>query len=156
MYCLNIKFDSSKNLIYKIWKKEDVMTGDFFKHRKFPKPACEHKSGYLEFCYLGDFYEIVETEFATEVRCYSNPIKGQTYSFHSFNDHPSVIYKNGTKEWHFYGNLHRNNGPAVIYENGDCEHWHFGKRHRKDRPAVIYGNKQYWYKNGEFVKYETV
>ena len=154
MYCLTIKFDR-----YKIWKKKDAMTGDFFKHRKFSKPACEYINGYLEFCYLGDSYEIVETEIATEVRNHSRynfTSSNLNYSLHSFENNPSVIYKNGTKEWHFHGHLDRMGKPAVIYSNGDVEYWHFGKRHRKDGPAVICGNKQYWFHHGEFSKYETI
>ena len=145
MYCLTIKFASSKNLIYKIWKKKDVMTGDFFKHRKFSRPACEHSNGYLEFCYLGDSYEIVETEIATEVRNYSryNIYSNLNYSLHSFDDNPSVVYNNGTKEWHFYGSLNRDEFPAIEYANGDKEYWNLGRRHRENGPAVIYGNKQY-------------
>lgn len=65
---------------------------------------------------------------------------------------PSVIYSNGTKEWHDYGYLHRHQLPAIEYSNGDYEYWNFGKRHRTDGPAVIYGKKQYWYINGEFIK----
>lgn len=37
---------------------------------------------------------------------------------HSFNDIPSLCYKNGTKFWHKNGLLHRENGPALILGNG--------------------------------------
>ena len=80
-------------------------------------------------------------------------------------DLPSVEYANGTKEWYCQGNFlsrsimdvssklgRLNDLPAVEYPNGDKEWWHNGKRHRDNGPAVIYGNKQYWFKHGEFIK----
>jgi hypothetical protein len=72
---------------------------------------------------------------------------------------PKIIYYNGTKEWAIssekrnYFKLHRDGDlPAVEYSNGDLEYWLYGKRHRLDGPAVIIGDKQYWFKDGEFVK----
>jgi hypothetical protein len=72
----------------------------------------------------------------------------------SFDLLPSVVYNNGTKEWHKSGFLHRYKKPAIEYENGDQEWWFFGERHRENGPALILGNKQYWFKYGEFVKLE--
>ena len=65
---------------------------------------------------------------------------------------PAIIYSNGTKEWYKSDFLHRVDGPAIQYTNGDKEYWFQGKRHRDDGPAVIYGNKQYWFKDGEFIR----
>jgi hypothetical protein len=66
---------------------------------------------------------------------------------------PSVIYLNGTKEWHDYGCLHRHQLPAIEYSNGDYEYWNFGKRHRLGgEPAVQIGNRKYWFIDGEFIK----
>ena len=42
--------------------------------------------------------------------------------------------------------------PAIEYANGDKEWWFYGKRHRDNGPAVIIGDKQYWFKYGEFIK----
>ena len=75
------------------------------------------------------------------------------YLLHSIKDKPAVIYPSGTKEWHFYGNLHRNNGPAVVHANGDEEWWIHSKRHRSDGPAMTIGDKKIWYFNGE-IQYE--
>jgi hypothetical protein len=70
----------------------------------------------------------------------------------SIAENPSIIYSNGTKEWHCLGCLQRYDGPAVIYANGDVEYWRYGLRHRKDGPAVTIGNKKYWFVLGEFQK----
>jgi hypothetical protein len=71
----------------------------------------------------------------------------------SFDLIPSAVYKNGTKEWHFYGRLHRSDDlPAIEYSNGDKEWWYNGLRHRENGPSVILGNKHYWFKKGMFVK----
>ncbi|MEI8270524.1 MAG: hypothetical protein WCG45_04080, partial [bacterium] len=80
-----------------------------------------------------------------------------TFNYHSeivlhSDPEPAVLYPNGTKEWYYFGKLHRLNLPAVEYANGDKEWWDRGVRHRIGGPAVIIGNKQYWYKDGEFVK----
>ena len=74
--------------------------------------------------------------------------------YNSYGNSPAKIYKNGTKEWYYMGNLHQENAPAVIYPNGDVEYWYFGYRHRNDGPAVIIGNKQYWFDSGNFIKIE--
>jgi len=50
--------------------------------------------------------------------------------------------------------LHNYPGPAVIYNNGDEEYWIQGIRHRDDGPAVIIGNKHYYFRCGEFIKFE--
>lgn len=72
----------------------------------------------------------------------------------SFNDLPSVVYQNGTKEWHLCGKLHRVDGPAVEYSNGDKEYWYLNQRHNAFGPAVILGDKEYWYNWGNFQKFE--
>jgi hypothetical protein len=71
---------------------------------------------------------------------------------HRDDYNPTIIRKNGTKEWFKLGMRHRFNGPALIYPNGDYEYFHMGKRHRINGPAVVYGNKQYWFVEGEFLK----
>ncbi|RTK93560.1 MAG: hypothetical protein EKK64_09890 [Neisseriaceae bacterium] len=75
-----------------------------------------------------------------------------SYVLHSKKDEPAIIYPSGTKEWYFYGKLHRLEGPAIIHQNGDKEWWYHGKRHRNNGPALICGKKQYWYEHGEFIK----
>jgi hypothetical protein len=57
--------------------------------------------------------------------------------FHSYNDRPSHIHIDETKEWHFHGLLHRENDlPAVEYDSGYKAWYKFGKRHRdNDKPA---------------------
>ncbi|RTK97791.1 MAG: hypothetical protein EKK64_00890 [Neisseriaceae bacterium] len=76
---------------------------------------------------------------------------------HSYEDRPSRTYSNGTKEWHWDNEFHREcDQPAVVYPNGDKEWWYHGKRHREYGPALIIGNKQYWYKNGEFERFYEV
>ena len=38
---------------------------------------------------------------------------------HSYNDEPSIIYKDGAKIWHKNGKYHRGNGkPAIEYPDG--------------------------------------
>lgn len=71
---------------------------------------------------------------------------------HSENDEPAIEYPNGTKEWYFYGQLHRIKNPAVIHSNGDQEWWYMGLRHKADGPAVITKDREYWFEFGEFVK----
>lgn len=117
-------------------------------HRKtICKPAVEY-NGIKSFFYEGISYEIVCSPDSIEI---ITKIENQDI-LQSFDDHPSVIYKNGTKEWHTIGFINRHLLPAVVYSNGDCEYWHYGKRHRYDGPAVIVGNKQYFFENGEFIK----
>ena len=68
-------------------------------------------------------------------------------------NHPSVVWDNGTKEWWMKSFRHREDDlPAVLYSNGDVEYWRLGRRHRLDGPAVIIGDKQYFFKFGEFIK----
>ena len=64
------------------------------------------------------------------------------------------VYTNGTIEFQNFGRLHNYPDPAVIYPNGDTEFWVQGIRHRDDGPAVIYGNKHYYFRVGEFIKFE--
>lgn len=99
--------------------------------------------GYIYFFEKGIFFRIDFTN--------------RTSEYHSSDDEPSVIYPNGTKEWHWGGKLHRGSSaggrpPAVIYSNGDCEWWSGGKRHNSNGPAVVYGNKKYWFDRGSFVQ----
>lgn len=36
---------------------------------------------------------------------------------------PSIIQKNGRKEWYRKGVLHREDGPAIEYSDGNGEYW---------------------------------
>jgi hypothetical protein len=79
--------------------------------------------------------------------------KDENGKHHSFNDEPSIEYKNGVKYWHRNGKLHRDNDlPAVTWDHGE-EHWfQHGERHRdNDLPAIIYRcGTMCWYKHGNF------
>jgi len=49
---------------------------------------------------------------------YLSDKKGK-FIYHSFDDEPALIYKDGTKFWYKDGKLHRDNqNPAVIYPVG--------------------------------------
>jgi hypothetical protein len=59
---------------------------------------------------------------------------------------PAVEYANGSKEWYFNGELHREDDPAIVWTDGS-KFWYFnGKLHREDGPAIEYtdGTKEYW------------
>ena len=128
----------------------------FYKGMKYREdgPAVEYNPDYVP-----ARYNIIKEWFFNNVR-------------HRDNNLPAIEYLDGRKEYYFKGNqyslqengtrefidvlgrLHRDNDlPAVEYPNGDREWWDFGKRHRFDNPAVIYGNKKFWFKYGEFVKF---
>ena len=110
-------------------------------------PALDNGRGFVKYFFQGIEYDIEKTADGQECKAvYENKIV-----LHSIQDKPAVIC-NGTKEWYRYGKLHRMLLPAVMYTNGDVEYWVDGKRHRLDGPAVIFGNKQYWFKDGEFIK----
>ena len=51
---------------------------------------------------------------------------------HRGGDQPAVIYTNGKLEWHFEGELHRDDGPAIVYPNGS-ELWY---RHDQEVPPL--------------------
>jgi hypothetical protein len=116
-------------------------------HREFGLPALTLQKN-KEFFLRGKQYEIEEDELGTK-------ILSKNSKEHSIDDRPSIVYKNGTKEWHSNGDLHRKKAPAVEYANGDVEYWQLGKLHREDGPAVIYGNKQYWFNHGAIYAYST-
>lgn len=126
------------------WYKKGKM------HRDDDRPACVFqihniKNEIHSFYKNGVRYDIKENDFSKEYynsRGKLSSIKGK----------PSVIYKNGTKEWRLNGCLHRIKLPAVEYANGDKEWWVCGKRHRSDGPAVVIGNKQFWFEHGVFQK----
>jgi hypothetical protein len=56
------------------------------------------------------------------------------------------VYDNGTKEWLFDDELHREDGPAFEGCSGFKSWWRNGKRHREDGPAVVWptGAKEWW------------
>jgi hypothetical protein len=157
MYCLTIingdfpPINTYFNIstLYKSWTKKRPDEAYLIKHRKFLKPAWEHINGNFEYFCDGLPYRILKKENHTEivVLCL-----GDRETPHSIEGNPSVIYNNGTKEWHFYGSLNRDDFPAIEYANGDKKYWALGRRHRENGPAVIYGEKQYWYIHGEFIK----
>lgn len=80
-------------------------------------------------------------------------VSGNSEILHSYNDHPSMDYDNGTKRWYKNGKLHRDGDkPALIYTGGKI--WYKnGKFHRdNNRPAIVYENGiKEWYINGNFI-----
>lgn len=54
------------------------------------------------------------------------PIKGNRF-LHRTRDRPAVINCDGSLEWWYNGEKHRENGPAVIYLNGRLEWWTNGE-----------------------------
>ena len=51
--------------------------------------------------------------------------------FHSYNDEPAIIYKNGDLEWYKDGNFHRDGDkPAIIRKNGDMIYCKNGFRYK--------------------------
>ena len=125
-----------------------------FLHRDKNKPAVVYKNkNKNEFWELGSriVYRKIRFKDFTETRKINKSKK--KYLISNIDDLPAIEYANGTKEWRFNGNLHRDNDlPAIEYANGDKEWWCLGKRHRNKGPAVIIGNKKYWYKKGQFIK----
>ena len=151
MYCLTIEYIpvNSSSGFFKIWKKKNKHHEKFYRHRKkMEEPCAIFENGDVDYWYSGFKYNLDKTENSTEITMNVNREK----LLHSLDDYPSVIYSNGTKEWHCLGELHRRGFPAVEYANGDKEYWFYGKRHREKGPAVIFGNKQYWFEAGEFQK----
>jgi len=58
------------------------------------------------------------------------------FIYHSFDDEPALIYKDGTKYWCKDGLVHRdNNLPAFIYADGSN--------------SLCKNDKRYWFINGE-------
>ncbi|RTK96778.1 MAG: hypothetical protein EKK64_03055 [Neisseriaceae bacterium] len=155
MYCLTIKgkgkfYKALSKLKYKTWKKVTDY-GCYINHRKtIGKPSIEYENGDKDYWFDGFKYVVLKTDSSTEIFISKNMF--ESTDLHSFDDHPSVVYFDGTKEWHQNGLLHRHFRPAVEYKNGDQEWWRFGKRHRTNGPAVVIGEKQYWFENGEFIK----
>ncbi|RTK95501.1 MAG: hypothetical protein EKK64_06680 [Neisseriaceae bacterium] len=132
------------NSVEEIWQRDYLV--DNLTHRK--KGPAYSFLNIKRWYFWGKEYFKEKTEFCSYVTsCYKN-----NFVLSSFADEPAVIYKNGTKKWHYCNYPHRRELPAIIYQNGDQEYWFFGKRHREDGPAVIYGNKQYFFENGEFIK----
>jgi hypothetical protein len=120
-------------------------------HRGGNLPAITHGKK-KEFYHFGEkfYFKKIHKKNRVETK---KIIEDKTSMLCSVDDLPSVVYKNGTKEWHVDDMLHRDNDlPAVEYSNGDKEWWYFGRRHRMNGPAVIYGNKKHWYGNGVFIK----
>jgi len=63
------------------------------------------------------------------------------FIYHSFDDEPAIIWKNGTKYWYKDNKIHRdNNLPAVIWSNGNYEYYKNGER--------------YWFIDGEEEYYD--
>jgi len=78
---------------------------------------------------------------------------------------PTIVRKNGTKEWYKNGKFHRDerdeNGftlPAIIYSNGTREWYKDGEKHRDEKengftlPAVVKrnGTKEWWQNDKPF------
>jgi hypothetical protein len=52
---------------------------------------------------------------------------------HSFDDHPAVIHKSGSRFWYKDGELHRDNDlPAIISATGYNQWWVDGKPIRRE------------------------
>lgn len=56
------------------------------------------------------------------------------------------VHHDGSKFWHFNGELHREDGPAVEYAHGAKFWYRYGLLHREDGPAIEYANgDKRWY-----------
>lgn len=61
-----------------------------------------------------------------------------------------IIYPNGTQEWWFDNELHREDGPAVEREDESRLWYKRGQLHRTDGPAVINAmGTEFWYHLGQ-------
>ena len=135
----------------KVWYlKEEFLVPVNLLHRK-KGPAVELKNGDKQWWNYGKLHRDNNLP-AVE---YSNGDKKWW-----INDEQYFLQENGTKEFinsYRTGSreLHRRDLPAVEYPNGDQEWWLWGKRHRLDGPAVIIGNKQFWFEEGEFIKWSA-
>ena len=59
----------------------------------------------------------------TGVKC----LYDKNHQFHSYNDLPAIIWKDGTKWWFKHGKFHRdNNLPAIVFCGGRIEYWENG------------------------------
>ena len=63
---------------------------------------------------------------------------------HSFDDQPSIVYKNGFNEWHQNGKLHRVGFPAIVYRDGSCSYYLDGRLYRDNRFSTDNSIKSYW------------
>lgn len=147
MYCL-IRRIMNKNLTLEDWGYCDGKV-KFFHHR-LKGPAVKEIRFHTTSVDIREGWYFQGRGYKKEKDCLT------LCGYNLRNETPSIIWENGTKEWHFESFLHRFKEPAIIYSNGDKEWWYHGARHRKDGPAVICGNKQYWFHHGEFSKYETI
>jgi hypothetical protein len=141
MYCLKII-----NKCSSWFKDNDLHRGGFL-------PAISYSDGRFEYWMYGFYYVHDEKNdflFHGGLRLNKfNFNRISKFSYHpGHKNSPSVIYRNGTKEWHFFGELHRKDAPAVIYGNGDYEYWKKGKRNG----ITFCGGKKYLFERGEFVK----
>ena len=69
---------------------------------------------------------------------------------HRDSDQPAVITANGSRMWYFRGHLHRDaiDQPSIINADGSCSWYCLGDLHREnDQPARIYadGTCEWWY-----------
>ena len=61
-----------------------------------------------------------------------------------------TVCSNGTKEWFFHGQFHRENGPAVEYSDGTKCWCINGQYHREDGPAFEFSSgTKYWFIKGK-------
>lgn len=136
-----------------LWNVEEELWGTYkFSHnlilhrKKFAAPA--YTKGKEESYFVNGYpYILKDGLMIREIFKYSKRVL-------SSENEPAVLYPNGTKEWYCDGMLHRLNFPAIEYTNGDVEYWNWGKRHRQGGPAVVIGKNQYWFENGNFIKYD--
>ena len=74
--------------------------------------------------------------------------------FHSYDDAPAIVYRDGTKLWKYKGVTHRENDKPAFIDSDGTKYWYYkGGLHREDdRPAIIRPNeggeeKEWWYNN---------
>ena len=59
----------------------------------------------------------------------------QNNELHRDGDNPAQIGSDGSQAWFQCGKRHRDDGPAVIRKDGSKEWFQTGKRHRDDGPV---------------------
>lgn len=144
-----LQYEFEDEVIKEIW-----IIGKLQYHRKKYAPTIKTKNKHYWF-FQGIMYE--KEEFHIEKRI-KDKLHSCCYETKKFKDEslyyitaPAIIHENGTKEWWTHGNRDRKDDlPAIEYANGDKEWWVEGERHRDNGPAVIYGEKQYFFKKGNF------
>ena len=74
---------------------------------------------------------------------------------HNDNDEPSLIYKDGSREWDHKNKRHRDGKPGYISSDGTMRMWfHDGKLHRTNGPAIVNSNdaNEWWLNDNMYNK----